>query len=80
MSDACRDISPFKTVCQLIDSSYGTAYCATIRNEWVFDEKFNRDLPLSKEILDIVCKEKLKSVLGFKIVHYTIRGFPPVSM
>ena len=80
MSDVCSDISPFTTVCQLIDSSSGTENCTTICNEWVFDEDFNRVLPLSKEILDIVCKEKLKSVLGFKRVHYTIRAISPVSM
>ncbi len=65
------NISPYPTVCNLLDESLGTGHCVTVCNKWIFDSNFEQALPLTQNSLNFICEGKFLSV------PHAIRAIPP---
>lgn len=69
--DIFCDISPFPTVCRLIDGSFGTGHCVTVCNKWIFDSNFENAFALTRKALNDICMGE------FRGVSHAIRAVPP---
>jgi len=75
--DIFQNVSPYPTVCAIIDSSQGIGHCITVCDKWIFDSNFEWAFPLTQECLNYICKSEDNPDIEFLGVSHAIRATPP---